>query len=129
MAENEKVSAKELYRWKKGFDDFDIEILSALNDIISGLNTLQCDNWQYVVNTMNSSTSTIAEHCDKLFDSDELMKMAEKFELIRTLLFGDKINYTNLLTVLKDNVNECGYTKEVSEEMKKMAAERRKDNK
>lgn len=114
MAENEKVSAKELYHWKKGFDDFDIKILSALNDIISGLNTLQCDNWQYIVNTMNSSTSTIAEHCDKLFDSNELMEITEKFELIRTLLFGDKINYTNLLTVLKDNVNECGYTKETA---------------
>ena len=114
MAENEKVSAKELYRWKKGFDDFDIEILSALNDIISGLNTLQCDNWQYIVNTMNSSTSTIAEHCDKLFDSNELMEITEKFELIRTLLFGDKINYTNLLTVLKENVNEFGYTKETA---------------
>lgn len=114
MAENEKVSAKELYRWKKGFDDFDIEILSALNDIISGLNTLQCDNWQYIVNTMNSSTSTIAEHCDKLFDGNELMEITEKFELIRTLLFGDKINYTNLLTVLEENVNECGYTKETA---------------
>jgi len=114
MAENEKVSAKELYRWKKGFDDFDIKILSALNDIISGLNTLQCDNWQYIVNTMNSSTSTIAEHCDKLFDSNELMEITEKFELIRTLLFGDKINYTNLLTVLEENVNECGYTKETA---------------
>ena len=71
---------------------------------------------------MNSSTSTIAEHCDKLFDSDELMEMAEKFELIRPLLFGDKINYTNLLTVLKENVNECGYTKELSE--KKLAEKR-----
>lgn len=119
MSENEKVSAKELYCWKKGFDDFDIKILSALNDIISGLNTLQCDNWQYIVNTMNSSTSTIAEHCDKLFDSNELMEITEKFELIRTLLFGDKINYTNLLTVLKENVKECGYTKETAE--KKLA--------
>ena len=31
---SEKICAKDLYRWNQGMDDYDIKVLSALNNII-----------------------------------------------------------------------------------------------
>lgn len=79
---------------------------------------------------MELSTRTIAERCDKIYNSDELADMEENFTAIRTLLFGDKINYTKLLDVLRDNVDECGWTEEKAkhkrEENREKLEEKRK---
>lgn len=112
MSENKNAYAKDLYRWKRGMDDYDIKILSALNKIIDGLTVLQCNEWEDIVDTMGSSTRTIAEYCGKIYNSGELMELAEKFEAVRTALFGDKIDYIKLLEVLRDNADECGWTEE-----------------
>lgn len=112
MNEKKELSAKELYRWHQGNDDIDIEVLSALNSIIDGLTVLQnnIDVWGGIVKSIGSSTFRIAEWCDSLYDNDKLMDTQIGFETIRTLLFGDKINYTKLLEMLRENVDECGYT-------------------
>ncbi len=119
---NEKISAKDLYRWKQGNDDYDIKILSALNKIIDGFNVLQCSEWEDITETIGSSSMCgIAERCSKIYNSDELIDMAENFEAIRTLLFGDKIDYTKLLEVLRENVDEFCWTE-------KKAAQKREEN-
>lgn len=110
MSEKEIITAKDLYCWKRGYDDYAVKILSALNKIIDGFADLQC--WEDIVDSMELSTRTIAERCDKIYNSDELADMEENFTAIRTMLFGDKINYTKLLDVLRDNVDECGWTEE-----------------
>lgn len=117
MNEKKEVFAKELYCWRQGKDDYGIKILSALNKIIDGFNVLQCNEWEDITETIGSSSMCgIAKRCGKIYNSDELMDMAENFETIRTLLFGDKIDYTKLLDVLQDNVGECGWTEEMAKQ-------------
>lgn len=113
MIEKREVFAKDLYCWGRGKDDYGIKILSALNKIIDGFNVLQRNEWEDITGEIGSSSMCgIAERCGKIYNSDELMDMAENFETIRTLLFGDKIDYTKLLEVLQQNVDECGWTEE-----------------
>lgn len=121
MSEKKEMSAAELYQWKQGRDEDGIKILSALNSIIAGLGVLQdCNDWEDITTTIGSSyMRTIAERCDGIYDSDELMDISEKFETIRTLLFGDKINYNTLLEMLRNNVDEYGWTSEKSERNRK----------
>ncbi|MCM1327970.1 MAG: hypothetical protein NC253_00880 [Ruminococcus sp.] len=117
MNEKKEISAKDLYIWKKGMDDYGIKILSALNGIIDGFNVLQCCEWKDVTEKLElSSMCAVAERCEKIYNSDELMDMADNFEIIRSLLFGDKIDYKKLLEMLRDNVNECGWTEEKAEQ-------------
>lgn len=121
MSEKKEMSAAELYQWRQGRDEDGIKILSALNSIIDGLGVLQhCNDWEDITTTIGSSyMREIAERCDEIYDSDELMDISEKFETIRTLLFGDKINYNTLLEMLRDNVDKYGWTAEKSERMRK----------
>lgn len=124
MSENKQISAKDLYRWKMGMDDYGIKILSALNKIIDGFTVLQCNEWEDITETIGSSSMcAIAERCSKIYNSDELMDMAENFETIRTLLFGDKIDYTRLLEMLQNNVDECGWTKEKAKQKRETNCE------
>lgn len=121
MSEKKEMSAAELYQWRQGRDEDGIKILSALNSIIDGLGVLQnCSDWKDITTTIGSSyMRTIAERCDEIYDSDELMNISEKFETIRTLLFGDKINYNTLLEMLRDNVKKYGWTAEKAERNRK----------
>lgn len=105
-----EISAKDIYIWRHGEDDYGIKILSALNKIIEGLTELTLAEWENISDRIGSSARTVAENCDKVYTSDELMEMSINFETIRTLLFGDKINYTKLLDMLRENVDECGWT-------------------
>jgi len=105
-----EISAKDIYIWRHGEDDYGIKILSALNKIIEGLTELTLAEWENISDRIGSSARTIAKSCDNVYTSDELMEMTMDFERIRTLLFGDKINYTMLLDVLRENVDECGWT-------------------
>lgn len=128
---SEKICAKDLYHWKQGMDDYNIKVLSALNNIIDGLAALEDGDWAIITETIGSSSMcNIAERCSKIYSSDELMDIADNFEAIRTLLFGDKIDYKNLLEVLRENVDECGWTEEkkkqeVKEKYKKLEEKRR----
>ena len=131
MNEKKEIFARDLYLWNKGYDDYGIKILSALNKIIDGFNVLQRNDWSEITEKIESSSMCgIAERCGKIYNDDDLMDMAENFETIRTLLFGDKIDYTKLLEVLQDNVGECGWTEEKSqqkrEENQKDLEEKRK---
>ncbi len=128
MNEKKELSARELYRWKQGDDKSDIEILSALNSIIGGLTVLQrdIDVWGRIVENIGSSTLDIAKYCEEIYDSDKLMELQISFETIRTLLFGDKINYTNLLEMLRENVDECGQTFEKVVKKKKEELENKR---
>lgn len=105
MSENKQISAKDLCFWEKGIDNFDIAILSALNDIIEGLAILQCNNWDHIVNV------TYYSSCEEIYNSNELSDIMDRFEIIRAVLFGDKIKYTKLLEVFRDNVDESDLTK------------------
>lgn len=128
---SEKICAKDLYRWKQGMDDYDIKVLSALNNIIDGLAALEDGDWAIITETIGSSSMCdIAKRCSKIYSSDELMDIADNFEAIRTLLFGDKIDYKKLLEVLRENVDECGWTEEkkkqeIKEKYKKLEEKRR----
>lgn len=128
---SEKICAKDLYRWKQGMDDYNIKVLSALNNIIDGLAALEDGDWAIITETIGSSSMCdIAKRCSKIYSSDELMDIADNFEAIRTLLFGDKIDYKNLLEVLRENVDKCGWTEEkkkqeVKEKYKKLEEKRR----
>ncbi len=126
MNEKKELSAKELYCWQRGYDNVDIETLSALNSIIGGLDVLQkdIDVWGRIAESIGSSTLDIAKYCDDIYDSEKIMELQIGFETIRTLLFGDKINYTKLLEMLRENVDECGWTFEKAE---KRREEKRKE--
>lgn len=131
---SEKICAKDLYRWKQGMDDYDIKVLSALNNIIDGLAALEDGDWAIITETIGSSSMCdIAKRCSKIYSSDELMDIADNFEAIRTLLFGDKIDYKNLLEVLRENVDECGWTEEKAKQKReanreKLEEKRKKGN-
>ena len=106
-AEKNELSAKDLYCWNRGNDDVDVELLAALNDIIDGLIYLQsAGSWENIIATIQSSTITTAEFFNDVHSSADLMEMVEKFEAIRTMLFGDKINYKNLFKVLYNNIKK-----------------------
>lgn len=128
---SEKICAKDLYRWRQGMDDYDIKVLSALNNIIDGIAALEDGDWAIITETIGSSAMCdIAKRCSKIYSSDELMDIADNFEAIRTLLFGDKIDYKKLLEVLRENVDECGWTEkkkkqEIKENYKKLEEKRR----
>ena len=122
---NEKICAKDLYRWRQGMDDYDIKVLSALNNIIDGLAALEDGDWAIITETIGSSSMCdIAKRCSKIYSSDELMDIADNFEAIRTLLFGDKIDYKNLLEVLRANVDECGWTEEKAKQKREANREK-----
>lgn len=130
MNEKKEIFAKELYCWRRGEDDYGIKILSALNKIIDGFTVLQCNEWEDITETIGSSSMcAIAERCGKIYNSDELMDMAENFETIRTLLFGDKIDYTKLLEMLQGNVAECGWTEEKAKQKREELEEKRRTSK
>ncbi len=102
MNEKNELSAKDLCRCQQGNDDIDIEVLSALNSIIGGLDVLQqdIDVWE----RLNNGDKMIDDYmclnkCNN--NSDKLMEMQTGFKTIRKLLFGDKINYTKLLDMLR----------------------------
>lgn len=116
---SEKVNARELYRWKRGMDDYNIKILSALNSIIDGLAALDEGDWDIITDSIGSSSTRIADRCDRIYSSDELVDIAYHFEAIRTLIFGDKINYSKLLDMLRENVDECGRTEEKERQRRK----------
>ncbi len=124
MNEKKELSAKDIYIWQHGDDEYGIKILSALNKIIEGLTELILAEWKNIPDKIGSSARTIAKNCDNVYTSDDLMEMEMDFETIRTLLFGDKINYTNLLEMLRENVDECGWTEEKAA---KKREERRED--
>lgn len=129
MSDKKEIFAKDLYLWNKGYDDYGIKILSALNKIIDGFNVLQCNEWEDITETIGSSSMCgIAERCGKIYKSDELMDMAENFETIRMLLFGDKIDYTKLLEVLQGNVDECGWTEEKAKRKREENQEKLEEN-
>lgn len=122
---SEKICAKDLYRWKQGMDDYNIKVLSALNNIIDGLAALEDGDWAIITETIGSSSMcNIAERCSKIYSSDELMDIADNFEAIRTLLFGDKIDYKNLLEVLRENVDECGWTEKKAKQKREANREK-----
>lgn len=122
---SEKICAKDLYHWKQGMDDYNIKVLSALNNIIDGLAALEDGDWAIITETIGSSSMcNIAERCSKIYSSDELMDIADNFEAIRTLLFGDKIDYKNLLEVLRENVDECGWTEKKAKQKREANREK-----
>ncbi|MCH5199740.1 MAG: helix-turn-helix transcriptional regulator [Oscillospiraceae bacterium] len=105
--EEKVISAKDLYCWNRGNDSVDVNLLAAFNNIIDGLTYLQSNGgWEKIIADIQSSTTAIAEIFDDVYSSSDLMEMVERFETIRTVLFGDKINYKNLLYVLNSNVEE-----------------------
>lgn len=123
MAENNKIDAKELYLWKQGMDDYNIKILSALNSIIDGLAALEDGDWEIISETVGSpSTCSIAEKCGKIYSSGEIADMTDNFEAIRSLIFGNKIDYSKLLDMLRENVDECGLTEEKEKQRIKQKA-------
>lgn len=136
MNEKKEISAKDLYIWSKGEDEYGIKVLSVLNKIIDGLKELgECGEWQDIAERVDwhSSSCRIAENCDKLYSKDELFDMVDNFETVRKLLFGDKIDYIKLLEMLKNNVDECGWTEEKAKKRKeenreKLEEKRRKEN-
>lgn len=107
LHERKELSVKDLYCWNRGNDDVDVKLLAALNNIIDGLTYIQCSGgWEKIIADIQSSTRAIAEIFDDVYSSSDLMEMVERFETIRTILFGDKINYKNLLYVLSNNAEE-----------------------
>lgn len=85
---------EEIYQWGKGDDEVGTEVLTALNNIIRGLFTLEgiAGGLADLGGPLNISTDYqhILKEIDKRID---LCDLACDFEVVRTLLFGSKINY------------------------------------
>lgn len=68
------------------------EILKAFNDVIHGLYFL--DEQSYILETLNVATYVEKEYKKLMVDIGlDLPEMADKFEMIRSLLFGDSFNW------------------------------------
>lgn len=85
---------EEIYQWGYGDDKAGDEALIALNSIIRGLYTLDgiggglegvCD----FLNVSKDYELMVSEYAKDI----DLCELAMTFEIVRTLLFGSKINY------------------------------------
>lgn len=76
------------------------EILKALNEIIHGLYFLDNED-TYILSTLNSTTYVEEEYKKLLTDiGTDFGDIANKLEMIRSLLFGDSFNWDNIYAEL-----------------------------
>lgn len=83
-----------IYQWGKGDDAVGDEVLCALNNIIRGLYTIEGIDGGFsgLLDRLNISTDYHKMVME--FDADiDLCDLAFRFEVVRTMLFGSKINY------------------------------------
>lgn len=85
---------EEIYQWGKGDDAVGDEVLCALNNIIRGLYAIEGIDGGFsgLCDRLNVSTD-YAKFVEELDYKIDLCDLAFKFEFIRTMLFGSKINY------------------------------------
>ena len=84
----------EIYQWGKGDDAVGDEVLCALNSIIRGLYAIDViDGGFYGLCSRLNVTLDYYGLVEKLDNEIDLCGLACKFEVLRTLLFGSKINY------------------------------------
>lgn len=115
---------RDIYQWRLGYDDIDIEILSGFNKIIDGLYDIANyeGNIDDIGNHINLCTTFRDEAKEYYPDINELI---DKFEMVRVLIFGSKIDYVGLENYLRRNVDKRGFT---TEDAKKMMTEKVKEN-
>jgi hypothetical protein len=104
--------------WNRGtnalyYADKSATILKALNDAIHGLYYLGGEH-DYIIHTLNVTTYVEEEYKKLLGDiigSQDLADIANKLEMIRSLLFGDCFNWdaiqsnlTKLTKLIKEDV-------------------------
>lgn len=84
----------EIYQWGKGDDAVGDEVLCALNNIIRGLYTIEGIDGDLIglCDRLNVSTDYYGQ-VKKIDDEIDLADLAFRFEVVRTMLFGSKINY------------------------------------
>lgn len=104
---------EDIYRWKMGYDNEDLRFLTRLNQCIDLLYDL--DDFQYYSHRMNV-TSTVSQQAEEVISQLDPAEVAFKLELIRTLIFGNKINYEFLQTVLESGIEKYGYIGEKQNE-------------
>lgn len=102
---------KDVYQWRKGYDNDDIEVLTALNNIIRGIFTLEgYGSIEDICNRLNVS-SEYERLAKGLFNEFDMIDFAVKCEALRALLIGGKINYDFLGDHLAKAVYDYGYIK------------------
>lgn len=85
---------EEIYQWGKGDDAVGDEVLCALNNIIRGLYTIEGIDGGFSGLLDRLNVSTDYHKMVMEFDADiDLCDLAFRFEVVRTMLFGSKINY------------------------------------
>lgn len=99
---------KDIYKWRLGCDDTDLRILTALNNIIDFLYDL--DDITYITHEMNTHADIDRMVGDVVCDLDPA-EVASKLEIVRTLLFGSKVDYNTLQKALEDGLHKYGYIK------------------
>lgn len=79
-----------------------IDILKALNDITNGLYHI-ADNYDYIFHTLNT-TIDVQKEVVKILNSvdTDLATVAEKFAMVKSLLFGDAFDWNYILKKLEE---------------------------
>lgn len=99
---------KDIYQWRRGYDDDDIKVLTCLNLIIDSIYELEGYGWDCIYNRMN-----VMSEYRKLIESEledlDLCDVAVALEAIRALIIGGKINYKFLGDHLAKAVYDYGY--------------------
>ena len=110
------VYERDLYRWKMGYDDEDLKMLTDLNAAIDLLYRL--DDIDYYAHRMNVG-ATEQKLIGKVLDELDVAEVAFQLEIVRTLLIGSKVKYETLQELLERGMSLYGYTSKESEERKK----------
>lgn len=97
----------DIYKWRRGHDKDDVELLTKLNQAIDGMYFLDGDI-DYYCQRMNVSAD-YQKLIKEYFDENEMTDIAYKLCVVRTLLFGGKINYNILQEHLEKHLDEYGY--------------------
>ncbi len=69
-------------------------ILTAFDDVINGLSTLDDSDW--IFNNLNSSPSERNYYFDVRGTDDGFVSLSEKFEKLRSVLFGGVIDWNEI---------------------------------
>ena len=105
--ENNIDYERDLYRWRMGYDDEDLKMLTDLNVAIDLLYRL--DDIDYYAHRMNVG-GTEQELIGKVLNELDVSSVAFQLEIVRTLLIGSKVKYEILQELLERGMPLYGYT-------------------
>ena len=94
------------------YPDQSANILRAFNEIINGLYHIGNEH-EYIIHTLNTSTYVEAEYRKMLSDIGmDLTEIANKLEIVRSLLFGDCLNWEYIYQKVKNIKTKDGEANE-----------------